>query len=157
MIGENLSKISNNLIPCITQVAIGKRNELSVFGNNYDTENGTGVRDYIHIVDLTLGHVKALSVIENKCGFEIYNLCTEKGFSMLGIVHNLSNPLKVPYSIKPRRYGEFLLAILIPAKLKKSLNGKHSMTFMKCAEIHKIGKGIIPIDLKTKYKRKCRC
>ena len=104
-IGENPNGIPNNLMPYITQVAVGKLKELGVFGNDYDTPDGTGVRDYIHVVDLAKGHVKALKKIEDKSGLSIYNLGTGKGYSVLDIVKNFeeANGVKIPYVIKPRR------------------------------------------------------
>ena len=86
LMGENPNGIPNNLMPYVTQVAVGKLKELGVFGNDYDTPDGTGVRDYIHVVDLAKGHVKALQKIDEKCGFKIYNLGTGKGYSVLDIV-----------------------------------------------------------------------
>ena len=107
-IGEDPNGIPNNLMPFITQVAVGKRPELNVFGNDYDTPDGTGVRDYIHVVDLAIGHVYALKAIENKCGLEIFNLGTGHGCSVLDVVHAFEkvNDLKIPYVIKPRRAGD---------------------------------------------------
>ena len=86
--GENPNGIPNNLMPYVTQVAVGKLKELGVFGNDYDTHDGTGVRDYIHVVDLALGHVKALKKVEEKAGLKIYNLGTGTGYSVLDIVKN---------------------------------------------------------------------
>ncbi len=108
LIGENPNGIPNNLMPYVTQVAVGKRPELGVFGDDYDTHDGTGVRDYIHVVDLALGHVKALKMIEEKVGLKIYNLGTGKGYSVLDIVKNFeaATGVKIPYSIKPRRPGD---------------------------------------------------
>lgn len=108
LIGENPNGIPNNLMPYITQVAIGKRPELGVFGNDYDTHDGTGVRDYIHVVDLAKGHVKALKKLDENAGLKIYNLGTGKGYSVLDIVHNFeaATGVKIPYSIKPRRPGD---------------------------------------------------
>ena len=107
-IGENPNGIPNNLMPYITQVAVGKLKELGVFGNDYDTPDGTGVRDYIHVVDLALGHVAALKKIEEKAGLKIYNLGTGVGYSVLDIVKNFeeANGIKIPYQIKPRRAGD---------------------------------------------------
>ena len=85
-IGEDPNGIPNNLMPYITQVAVGKREELGVFGNDYDTPDGTGVRDYIHVCDLAAGHVCALKAIERKCGLAIYNLGTGHGYSVLDVV-----------------------------------------------------------------------
>ncbi len=107
-IGDNPNGIPNNLMPYITQVAVGKLKELGVFGNDYDTPDGTGVRDYIHVVDLALGHVAALKKIEEKAGLKIYNLGTGVGYSVLDIVKNFeeANGIKIPYQIKPRRAGD---------------------------------------------------
>jgi len=108
LIGENPNGIPNNLMPYVTQVAIGKREKLGVFGNDYDTHDGTGVRDYIHVVDLAVGHVKALKKIEEKAGLKIYNLGTGNGYSVLDIVHNFQDAtgVKVPYEIQARRPGD---------------------------------------------------
>lgn len=107
-IGENPNGIPNNLMPYITQVAVGKLKELGVFGNDYDTPDGTGVRDYIHVVDLADGHVKALKKIEEKAGLCVYNLGTGKGYSVLDIVKNFEEAtgVKIPYVIKERRAGD---------------------------------------------------
>lgn len=125
-IGENPNGIPNNLMPFITQVAIGKREELSVFGNDYDTEDGTGVRDYIHVVDLARAHVCSLKAIEKNCGLEIYNVGTGKGYSVLEVVKAFEkvNDLKVPYSIKPRRSGDIATCFCNPQKAEKELNWK---------------------------------
>ncbi len=108
LIGENPNGIPNNLMPYVTQVAIGLRPELGVFGNDYDTHDGTGVRDYIHVVDLAVGHVKALRKVEENAGLKIYNLGTGNGYSVLDIVHNFEKAtgVKIPYAIKPRRPGD---------------------------------------------------
>ncbi len=108
MIGENPNGIPNNLMPYVTQVAVGKRPELGIFGNDYDTPDGTGVRDYIHVVDLAKGHVAALRKIEEKAGLKIYNLGTGIGYSVLDIVKNFeaATGVKIPYSIKERRPGD---------------------------------------------------
>ncbi len=123
LIGENPNGIPNNLMPYITQTAVGLRKELGVFGNDYDTPDGTGVRDYIHVVDLANGHVKALQAIERKCGLAIYNLGTGHGYSVLDVVHAFekANDLKVPYSIKPRRAGDIATCYCNPAKAKAEL------------------------------------
>jgi UDP-glucose 4-epimerase len=106
--GEDPNGIPNNLMPYITQVAVGKLPELGVFGDDYDTPDGTGVRDYIHVVDLAIGHVKALTQIEKNCGLKVYNLGTGKGYSVLEIVKNFEEAtgVKIPYQIKPRRAGD---------------------------------------------------
>jgi UDP-glucose 4-epimerase len=123
LIGENPNGIPNNLMPYITQTAIGMREELGVFGNDYDTPDGTGVRDYIHVVDLATGHVAALKAIERNCGLAIYNLGTGHGYSVLDVVKAFekANGLKVPYSIKPRRPGDIATCYCNPEKAKKEL------------------------------------
>lgn len=123
LIGENPNGIPNNLMPYITQVAIGKRAELGVFGNDYDTHDGTGVRDYIHVVDLAAGHVKALQAIERNCGLDIYNLGTGKGYSVLDVIHAFeeANNIKIPYSIKPRRAGDIATCFSDPSKAYREL------------------------------------
>lgn len=123
LIGEDPSGIPNNLMPYVTQVAVGKRPELGVFGNDYNTHDGTGVRDYIHVVDLAVGHVKALKKIEENAGLEIYNLGTGTGYSVLDIVHNFEDAtgVSVPYSIKPRRPGDIDIYYASPAKAEREL------------------------------------
>ena len=122
-IGENPNGIPNILMPYITQVAVGRRPELGVFGNDYDTPDGTGVRDYIHVCDLAAGHVSALQAIERKCGLAIYNLGTGHGYSVLDVVKAFEkvNGVKVPYSIKPRRAGDIATCYCNPAKAKAEL------------------------------------
>ena len=109
LIGESPNGIPNNLMPYITQVAVGKRERLGVFGNDYDTHDGTGVRDYIHVVDLANGHLKALEYINNgHKGAEIFNLGTGTGYSVLDIVNTFSrvNEVEIPYDILDRRPGD---------------------------------------------------
>ncbi len=122
-IGETPNGIPNNLMPYITQTAIGIRKELGVFGNDYDTPDGTGVRDYIHVVDLAAGHVCALKAIQENKGLAIYNLGTGHGYSVLEVVKAFekANGLKVPYSIKPRRPGDIAVCYCDPAKAKAEL------------------------------------
>jgi len=122
-IGENPNGIPNNLMPYITQVAVGKRAELGVFGNDYDTHDGTGVRDYIHVVDLALGHLKALQKIEQNPGLGIYNLGTGTGYSVLDVVKNFeaATGVKVPYAIKERRPGDIAACYADPSKAKAEL------------------------------------
>lgn len=121
--GEDPNGIPNNLMPYITQTAIGLRKELGVFGDDYPTHDGTGVRDYIHVCDLASGHVAALKAIENNCGLAIYNLGTGHGYSVLDVVKAFENAngLKVPYSIKPRRPGDIATCYCNPEKAKKEL------------------------------------
>lgn len=122
-IGEDPNGIPNNLMPYITQVAVGKREELGVFGNDYDTPDGTGVRDYIHVCDLAAGHVCALKAIERNCGLAIYNLGTGHGYSVLDVVNAFekANGIKIKYSIKPRRAGDIATCYCNPAKAKAEL------------------------------------
>lgn len=126
LIGENPNGIPNNLMPYITQVAVGKRPELGVFGNDYDTPDGTGVRDYIHVVDLAKGHVCALKAISRGCGLEVYNLGTGHGYSVLDMVRAFVkvNGVEVPYSIKPRRAGDIATCYSNPAKAEQELGWK---------------------------------
>lgn len=122
-IGEDPNGIPNNLMPYITQVAVGKREELGVFGNDYDTPDGTGVRDYIHVCDLAAGHVCALKAIERNCGLAVYNLGTGHGYSVLDVVKAFekANGIKIRYSIKPRRAGDIATCYCNPAKAKAEL------------------------------------
>ncbi len=108
LIGETPNGIPNNLMPYITQVAIGKLKELGIFGNDYNTHDGTGVRDYIHVVDLAKAHVKALKKITDNSGLSVYNLGTGIGYSVLDVVKSFekANGIKIPYSIRPRRAGD---------------------------------------------------
>ena len=122
-IGENPNGIPNNLMPYITQVAVGKLKELGVFGNDYDTPDGTGVRDYIHVVDLALGHVKAVEKIKENPGLRIYNLGTGIGYSVLDIVKAFeeANGVKIPYVIKERRAGDIACNYADASLAKKEL------------------------------------
>jgi len=122
-IGENPNGIPNNLMPYITQVAVGKLSQLGVFGNDYDTHDGTGVRDYIHVVDLAVGHVKALKKIEEKAGLKIYNLGTGVGYSVLDIVKNFEEAtgVRIPYVIKERRTGDIATCYADAALAKEEL------------------------------------
>ncbi|MBR2548017.1 MAG: UDP-glucose 4-epimerase GalE [Eubacterium sp.] len=108
LIGEKPNGIPNNLMPYITQVAAGIRPKLNVFGNDYPTPDGTGVRDYIHVVDLAKGHLKALDYSEQNTGFEVFNLGTGNGVSVLDLVKAFErvNDIKIPYEIAPRRAGD---------------------------------------------------
>jgi UDP-glucose 4-epimerase len=124
--GENPNGIPNNLMPYITQVAVGKLDHLNVFGNDYDTPDGTGVRDYIHVVDLAKGHVKALKKLEPGTGLSLYNLGTGVGYSVLDIVRNFEevNGVKIPYEIAPRRAGDISTCYSSAAKAEKELGWK---------------------------------
>ena len=122
-IGEDPKGNPNNLMPYITQVAVGKREFLGVFGNDYDTPDGTGVRDYIHVVDLAVGHVKALKKIEEKAGVCVYNLGTGNGYSVLDMVKAFSKACghDLPYKILDRRPGDVAMCYADPAKAKAEL------------------------------------
>lgn len=123
-IGENPNGIPNNLMPYITQVAIGKLKELSVFGDDYDTPDGTGVRDYIHVVDLAEGHVKAVeNILEGNKGVQVFNLGTGHGYSVLDLVKAFekASGKKVPYKIVARRPGDIATCYSDPTKAKEVL------------------------------------
>ncbi len=126
LIGENPNGIPNNLMPYITQVAVGKLKELGIFGNDYPTPDGTGVRDFIHVVDLGRAHVAALGCIEKKQGMKIYNIGTGTGYSVLDIVNAFQkvNGIKVPYSFKPRRPGDIATCYCDPTLAYKELGWK---------------------------------
>lgn len=126
LIGEDPNGIPNNLMPYITQVAIGKLGKLHVFGDDYATPDGTGVRDYIHVVDLAKGHVKALKAIEENCGVAVYNLGTGRGYSVLEVVHAFEevSGVKIPYVIEERRPGDIAVCYSDPGKAKRELGWK---------------------------------
>ena len=126
LIGENPNGIPNNLMPYINQVALGKLDHLNVFGNDYPTPDGTGVRDYIHVVDLAKGHLKALERAEKMTGVEAYNLGTGKGYSVLDIVKNFEKATgqKIKYEITPRRPGDIAECYADPSKAEKYLGWK---------------------------------
>lgn len=125
-IGEDPNGIPNNLMPYITQVAAGKLKELGVFGNDYPTPDGTGVRDYIHVVDLAKAHVKALDYAAAHKGTEIFNIGTGTGYSVLDIVNTFMrvNNLEIPYTIKPRRSGDIAECYANAEKAEKILGWK---------------------------------
>jgi UDP-glucose 4-epimerase len=125
-IGENPNGIPNNLMPYITQVAVGKREQLGVFGNDYPTHDGTGVRDYIHVVDLATAHVAALQAITSKAGLAIYNIGTGHGYSVLDVVKTFIrvNGVDIPYQIQPRRAGDIATCYCDPAKAERELGWK---------------------------------
>ena len=123
LIGEAPAGIPNNLMPYITQVAVGKRSHLSVFGNDYPTPDGTGVRDYIHVVDLAKGHVAALRYALTHKGTEVFNLGTGRGVSVLELVHafEAATGVKIPYEIAPRRPGDLAECWADPSKAERVL------------------------------------
>ena len=122
-IGEDPNGIPNNLLPYITKVAIGELPQLNVFGDDYPTEDGTCIRDYIHVVDLARGHVKAIENMKNGGGVEIYNLGTGKGYSVLEVIKNFeeASGKKIPYKIADRRQGDVAVIYGDPSKAKKEL------------------------------------
>ena len=122
-IGEDPKGIPNNLLPYVAQVAIGKLECVGVFGNDYDTPDGTGVRDYIHVVDLAIGHVKAIDKINEKPGVKVYNLGTGNGYSVLDVINAFSKACghDVPYQIKPRRPGDIATCYADAGLAKKEL------------------------------------
>ena len=131
LIGEEPQGIPNNLMPYVVRVAAGTLKELSVFGNDYDTPDGTGVRDYIHVVDLAKGHVKALEKLDKeKQGLYIYNLGTGKGYSVLDMVKAFEKATgkKVPYKIAPRRAGDIATCYADPKKAFEELGWKAEKT-----------------------------
>ena len=136
-IGEDPRGIPNNLMPFITQVAVGRRNQLSVFGNDYDTHDGTGVRDYIHVVDLAKGHVAAVKFTCEHSGCEVFNLGTGTGYSVLDMVNTFVevNQVSVPYQIVERRPGDIAVCYADPAKSQNVLgwNAEKSLADM-CRE-----------------------
>lgn len=123
LIGEDPNGIPNNLVPYIAQVAVGKLEKLHVFGNDYNTPDGTGVRDYIHVVDLAQGHLAALKKLETNCGLLICNLGTGKGYSVLDVLHAYEKACghELPYVIDPRRPGDIAACYADPAKARDEL------------------------------------
>ncbi len=122
LLGEAPNGIPNNLMPYITQVAVGKLEKLHVFGNDYDTPDGTGVRDYIHVMDLARGHAAALKAIESG-GVEVFNLGTGRGYSVLEIIHafEAASGVEIPYVIDPRRPGDIAACYADPGKAERVL------------------------------------
>lgn len=122
-IGEDPNGIPNNLMPYVTQVAVGKLKELNIFGNDYPTKDGTGVRDYIHVVDLAKGHVKALEKVLKTKGIEAYNLGTGKGYSVLEMVKAFEkvSGKKIPYKVIGRRPGDVAICFADVSKAKREL------------------------------------
>jgi UDP-glucose 4-epimerase len=125
-IGEDPNGIPNNLLPYIAQVAVGKLPELAVFGNDYPTPDGTGVRDYIHVVDLADGHLRALEALQTRTGVHVWNLGTGQGYSVLEMVRafEAASGKPVPYRIAPRRPGDIATCYADPAKAERDLGWK---------------------------------
>lgn len=130
LIGEDPNGIPNNLVPYITQVAIGKLERLSVFGNDYNTHDGTGVRDYIHVCDLAHGHLCAINKLETKPGLVIYNLGTGEGYSVLDMLHAFEKVVgkEIPYRIAPRREGDIEISFADPKKAYEEMGFKTQKT-----------------------------
>lgn len=124
LIGEDPTGVPNNLMPYITQVAVGKLKELSVFGDDYDTPDGTGVRDYIHVVDLARGHVLAVQHALARQGVDVFNLGTGEGYSVLDLIHTFSDVtgIEIPYRIAPRRAGDIATCYADPSKAQAILH-----------------------------------
>ena len=135
-IGEDPKGIPNNLMPYISQVAVGKLEKLGVFGNDYNTHDGTGVRDYIHVVDLAVGHVKAIDYILTNPGLDVINLGTGTGYSVLDMVKAFSKAIgrDLPYEIKPRRAGDIDMCYADPAKAERVLGWKATHTLDEMCE-----------------------
>lgn len=135
-IGEDPKGIPNNLVPYIAQVAVGKLECLGVFGDDYNTHDGTGVRDYIHVVDLAKGHVKAIEKLREKEGVSIYNLGTGNGYSVLDVVHAFEKACgrEIKYQIKPRRPGDIDACYADPAKAEKELGWKAEFDINRMCE-----------------------
>jgi len=125
-IGEDPNGIPNNLMPYITQVAVGKREKLKIFGNDYNTHDGTGVRDYIHVVDLAKGHLKALEKIRGTTGVHVYNLGTGVGYSVLDVVKSFEQATgkKIPYVVTGRRPGDIDKCYADPGRAFRELGWK---------------------------------
>ena len=123
LIGEDPNGIPNNLVPYIAQVAVGKLEKLHVYGDDYPTPDGTGVRDYIHVVDLARGHVAALKKLEDKCGLFVCNLGTGRGYSVLDVLHAYEKACgkTLPYVVDPRRPGDIAACYADPAKAREEL------------------------------------
>lgn len=126
LIGEDPKGTPNNLVPYIAQVAVGKREKLGVFGNDYPTPDGTGVRDYIHVADLAAGHVKAIKKLNSLEGVEVYNLGTGRGYSVLEVLHAYEKVCKktLPYEIKARRPGDISTCYADSSKAERELGWK---------------------------------
>ncbi|XP_068194305.1 UDP-glucose 4-epimerase isoform X2 [Antennarius striatus] len=135
-IGEDPQGIPNNLLPYVAQVAIGRRECLSVFGNDYDTPDGTGVRDYIHVVDLAKGHIAALKKLKDKCGCKIYNLGTGTGYSVLQMVKAMekASGKEIPYKITSRREGDVASCYANPQLAEEELGWKARFDLEKMCE-----------------------
>ena len=135
-IGEDPNGIPNNLVPYVAKVAAGGLEKIRVFGNDYDTPDGTGIRDYIHVVDLALGHLKAIEKLQEKPGKVIYNLGTGVGYSVMDVIHNYEKACgkKLPYEVIDRRPGDIAITYADPSKAWKELGWKASRGIEKMCE-----------------------
>lgn len=136
LIGEAPEGTPGNLMPYVTQVAAGKLKTLGVFGDDYDTPDGTGVRDYIHVVDLARGHVSAIEKLGENCGLRIYNLGTGTGYSVLDVVRSFEkvSGVKIPYVIRPRRAGDIPVCYCDPSRAERELGWKAEYALEKMCE-----------------------
>ena len=137
LIGEDPNGIPNNLLPFISQVAVGRLPELAVFGNDYPTPDGTGVRDYIHVVDLANGHLKALTGLDlQNTGWNVWNLGTGRGYSVLEIIQafEAASGRKIPYRVKPRRSGDIAICWSDPRKAQRELGWQAERGLTKMME-----------------------
>jgi len=130
LIGEDPNDIPNNLVPYITQVAVGKLERLRIFGKDYDTKDGTGIRDYIHVVDLADGHIAALEKLKENCGLVVYNLGTGTGYSVLEVVKTFEKVIgrRIPYEFTERRQGDVAVCYADPSKANAELGWKARYT-----------------------------
>lgn len=152
LIGEDPNGIPNNLLPYISQVAVGKLKELAVFGDDYPTKDGTGVRDYIHVVDLAKGHLKALEKLEEAPGVVTYNLGTGSGSSVLEMINAFeqASGVDIPYKLHLADPVMLLNATPILQKPKKNLDGKRNSTFIECAKTPGAGNRITRMDMRNR-------
>ena len=137
-IGEDPNGIPNNLMPFISRVAVGRRSELPVFGNDYPTQDGTGIRDYIHVMDLANGHLKALEKLSSNPGTVTYNLGTGRGYSVLEVVSSFeqTSEKEIPYKIMGRRPGDAAICYADPSKAERELNWSAKMDLNEmCADV----------------------
>lgn len=136
LIGEDPKGIPNNLVPYITQVAVGKLKKLQVFGGDYDTKDGTGVRDFIHVLDLADGHIAALNKLKQNCGLVVYNLGTGTGYSVLEMIRAFEkvSGRSIPYEIVARRPGDIAECYADPSKAKHELNWEAKFGLEKMCE-----------------------
>ncbi|MDD2190756.1 MAG: UDP-glucose 4-epimerase GalE [Eubacteriales bacterium] len=150
LLGDDPNGIPNNLMPYIVQVAAGKLEKLNVFGDDYDTKDGTGVRDYIHVTDLADGHVAALKKLKNFSGiFTVYNLGTGRGYSVLEIIKTFSkiNGIEIPYVIAPRREGDVDMCFADPSKAERELGWKATRNLEDmCRDSWNFQKTVLQID-----------